>query len=573
MRKSKNLLIVSFLISLITIFVYLPALQNDFVNWDDDEYVYENPYIQSINLKSIKWMFTAFHSANWHPLTWLSHTIDYAIWGLNPMGHHLTSIIFHGLNTFLIVILISNLINLARSNYQKNTLLIVGAVTGVLFGLHPIHVESVVWASERKDVLCAFFFLLSILAYLRYTSALKKKAGLYVSCLVFFMLSLMSKPMAVTLPLVLLILDVYPLRRMRLRNFTDSWRVIGEKVPLFVLSGISVVLTVIAQRAGETIQSLEYYPLGDRLLVGIRALGFYLFKMVWPSGLVPFYPYPSKISFFMQEFFLSFLTITVITILCILTWKKQKVWAVAWGYYVITLLPVLGIIQVGEQAAADRYTYIPSIGPFIFTGLGVAFIWEKIIEKHRLLHKWVFLSFSLVVILMLIVTTVKQTRMWKDSIMLWSKELKIYPEVALAHNNLGNAYKYKGLIDNAIEHYQNAIKLDPYYARAHYNLGFFYENQGLINKAIREYQITIELIPNHISAHQNVGFAYFKKGDIDKAIYHLEYALRLNPNVATVHLNLGIAYKSKGLINKANEHLRIVRQLNPNFYKTKGSHK
>jgi hypothetical protein len=243
MRKNKSLLIVSFLISLITILVYLPALQNDFVNWDDNEYLYENPYIQSFNLTSIKWMLTSFHAANWHPLTWLSHTIDYAIWGLNPMGHHLTSIIFHGLNTFLVVILIGNLINLARNNNKQNTSLIVGAVTGVLFGLHPIHVESVVWASERKDVLCAFFFLLSILAYLRYTSALKRKAGLYVSCLVFFMLSLMSKPMAVTLPIVLLILDVYPLRRMKLRNITDSWRVIGEKVPFFVLSGISVVLT------------------------------------------------------------------------------------------------------------------------------------------------------------------------------------------------------------------------------------------------------------------------------------------------------------------------------------------
>ncbi|MHC4184099.1 MAG: tetratricopeptide repeat protein, partial [Planctomycetota bacterium] len=526
MRKSKNLLIVSFLISLITILVYLPALQNDFVNWDDDYYIYENPNIQSLGFKSFKWMFTTFHAANWHPLTWLSHTIDYAIWGLNPMGHHLTNILIHGLNTFLVVVLTILLIRASSEKKSTNGIfLISGITTGMLFGLHPIHVESVVWASERKDVLCAFFFLLSILSYIRYTSALNRKAGLYVSCLVFFMLSLMSKPMAVTLPIVLLILDVYPLRRMKLRNITDSWRVIGEKVPLFVLSGISVVLTIIAQRAA--IQSLEYYPLGDRLLVGVRALGFYLFKMVWPSGLVPFYPYPSKISFFHQEFFLSCLTITIITVFSIFTWKKQKVWAAAWGYYVITLLPVLGIIQVGGQAAADRYTYLPSLGPFLILGLGITVLSRKVTREWQCSarRKLLVIMSIIPIAIILSYTTINQIKVWKDELTLWTWELTIFPQSESGYNGLANAYMESGLIDQAIEQLEHALKLNPKFKESYLNLGIAYSLKGNFNAAVESLLTTIRFQPYNSRAHYNLATAYKSLGKIDKAIKHYKTAI------------------------------------------------
>jgi tetratricopeptide (TPR) repeat protein len=561
---------------LTTILVYLPVLQNDFVHWDDDYYIYKNPDIRSLGLKSLKWMLTAFHASNWHPITWLSHSIDYAVWGLDPMGHHLTNILIHGINTFLVVVLTVLLMRAGNGKkITKGVLLVSGIFTGMLFGLHPIHVESVVWASERKDVLCAFFFFLSILAYIRYTSALKRKAVLYVICLLSFMLSLMSKPMAVTLPAVLLILDVYPLRRLKPGNFTDSWKVVGEKMPFFLLSGLSVVLTITAQKSGGAIKSFEYYPLVDRLLVGMRALGFYLYKMVWFSGLAPFYPYPSNISFFNPEFYLSLLTIAAITILCALRWKKQKVWAAAWVYYVITLLPVLGIIQVGEQAAADRYTYLPSLGPFLIMGLGVAVLAGKFTGQWQCqARRKVLVVISVISIaIILSYTTINQAMVWKDGLTLWTRQITVFPRSEKGYTSLGIAYNENGQVNKAAASLQHAIRLNPDYPAAHYNLGVVYERKGLIYPAIREYQITIKLAPDYIRAHKNIGFAYFIKGYIDKALYHLNYALRLNPKDPKVHLNLGIVYKSKGLIDKANEHRRMARQLNPKFYKAKEGHK
>src|SRR4030042_6349989 len=328
--NKKKLLAVAFLVALITFFVYLPALQNGFVNRDDQMYVYENQHIRYINIEFFKWMFTTFHASNWHPLTWFSHAIDYAIWGLNPLGHHLTSIIFHGLNTFLVVILIIRLMNYAQYKALSPILpngrqagpsieggelhtpssplerglspVIAGAVTGLLFGLHPLHVESVAWVSERKDVLYAFFFLLSILSYLRYTSlhphphpsreraieeSLPSPCGRghgggginYILCLLFFILSLMSKPMAVTLPVVLLILDFYPLGRLEFKSaFISQRKILIEKIPFLILSIASSVVTILAQKAEGGIQPPDFIPFAERVWILIRALGFYLAK-------------------------------------------------------------------------------------------------------------------------------------------------------------------------------------------------------------------------------------------------------------------------------------------------------
>ncbi|UCF87094.1 MAG: hypothetical protein JSV71_06355, partial [Nitrospiraceae bacterium] len=343
MLKSKNLLIVSFFVSFITLLVYLPALQNDFVNWDDNEYIYDNPYIQSFDLKSIKWMFTAFHAANWHPLAWLSHAIDYAVWNLNPMGHHLTSIVLHGLNTFLVVILITQLVSFGRNNiavqirYSKSEArdpLLAGIITGLLFGLHPLHVESVAWVSERKDVLYAFFFLLSILTYLKYTSSSGKRGFFYSACLFFFILSLMSKPMAVTLPAVLILLDWYPLKRFEFKlALTSKRRVLIEKLPFFVLSLITSVLTFMAQQAGGSVATIETLSFVKRMLIAVRALGFYLLKILWPLNLAPFYPYPSEDSMLIKEFIMASIVVFLITAFCIYLLKRQRVWSVVWVYY------------------------------------------------------------------------------------------------------------------------------------------------------------------------------------------------------------------------------------------------
>jgi Tfp pilus assembly protein PilF len=621
MQKNKKIkYLVAFIISFITILVYLPSLQNDFVNWDDGKYVYENPNIQHIGLKSIRWMFTTFHASNWHPLTWFSHAIDYAMWGLNPMGHHLTSIIFHGLNTFLVVILITNFVNFGRGNNLKSlptkhkrashtVSLVTGAIVGLLFGLHPLHVESVAWISERKDVLYAFLFLLSILSYLKYTSSslLQRQRILYYSfCLLSFVLSLMSKPMAVTLPVVLIILDFYPLGRLDLKSaFTSKRKLLMEKVPFFGLSLASSVITIIAQQKGRALTSLEVIPFSDRILMAIRALVFYLYKIFWPAKLAPLYPYPAKISFFTLEYLLALAIVFIITAFSVYLWRKQRIWLAVWTFYLVTLLPVLGLIQVGRQSAADRYTYLVCLGPFLIIGSGVAKLAGKVFSKDLRLDfrkLFVFLLGPLILLILLSNLTINQIGIWKDSITLWKTVINIFPNKAFnAHENLGNAYidqgrindaiaqfqiairinpfdadvRYnlgvayykKGLVDKAIREYQIAKKINPYDSDIQYNLGLIYQSQGFIEKAIRQYKITIELNPYDATAYNNLGNAYKSQGRINEAIQQYEAAILVKPDLLEAHYNVAIAYKSKGLIDKANEHFRIARQLNPEMFK------
>jgi Tfp pilus assembly protein PilF len=611
MLKSKNVLTVSFLVSFITILVYLPSLQNDFVNWDDGKYVYENPNIKLIGLRSIHWMFTTFHASNWHPLTWLSHSIDYAIWGLNPLGHHLTSIVLHGLNTLLVVILVTRLVSFGRndSDVQIRNSLLAGAITGLLFGIHPLHVESVVWISERKDVLYAFFFLLSILSYLKYTSSslLQRQKTLYYSlCLLFFVLSLMSKPMAVTLPVVLIVLDFYPLGRVDLKSaFTSKRKLLMEKVPFFGLSLASSLITVIAQREGRALTSLEVIPFSDRILIAIRALSFYFYKIFWPANLAPLYPYPAKISIFTLEYLLGLMIVFIITAFSVYLWRKQKIWMTVWIFYLVTLLPVLGLIQAGRQAAADRYTYLVSLGPFLLLGSGVAKLAGKVFSRgiQRDFSKLlVFLLGPVILLFLLSNLTINQIGIWKDSITLWKTVINIFPNKAFsAHENLGNAYidqgrindaiaqfriaikinpydadvRYnlgvayykKGLVDRAIREYQIAKKINPYDPDIQYNLGLIFQSQGFIEKAIRQYKITIGLNPNDATAYNNLGNVYKSQGRINEAIQQYEAALSVRPDLLEAHYNIAIAYKSKGLIDKANEHFRIARQLNPEMFK------
>ncbi len=610
---------VAFTVALITTLVYLPALKNGFVNWDDPAYVYENQYIRSIDFEFFKWMFTTFHASNWHPLTWLSHAIDYAIWGLNPMGHHLTSIILHGLNTFLVVILIIRLVSYAQHKAlstipsieggethpctlpdppvaeQAGPLkrglspIIAGVVTGLLFGLHPLHVESVAWVSERKDVLYAFFFLLSILSYLKYTSL--QKQGLsghsspvtrhrwYFLCLIFFILSLMSKPMAVTLPVVLLILDIYPLGRLDFRSvFTNpplppftkggqgGIKVLIEKIPFLGLSLASSVVTIIAQRSGEAMATLEEYPLWVRICVAIRALGFYLFRMLWPTDLCPFYPYPPKISFLTIEYMGAFILVVCITVFCIWSWKRQKVFLAIWAYYLVTLLPVLGIIQVGTHAAADRYMYLPSLGHVLLIGLGVSWLWVKAKIRHN--KSFLFLKKISIIIVAAFVTvhlsilTVKQIKIWRDSLTLWNTEIKRFPNGSpLIYINRGNAYTDLRWYHYAIEDYRTAIKLNPDNPKAYYNMGLAYDEKGSINEASYYYQQALKLKPDYPQALSNLGIIYGKRGRFEEATELFKKALNIAPDDTITLFNLGLAYEelAKGYELQAMSHEQLAK--------------
>jgi len=559
--KKKSILVVvicAFSIFLLTLLVYTPSLKNDFV-WDDYDYVYRNNAIKSLNSQSLYWMLTSFRTANWHPLTWLSHAIDYALWGLKPWGHHLTNIILHGLNASLVFFLVVRLmLKKQEANERKSPLkeplsipaksLIVAGVTALLFGLHPLHVESVAWVAERKDLLCALFFLLSILSYLSYaSSAIKRDRWIWFNiCLLSFILALMSKPMAVTLPLILLLLDLYPLKRFE-RYFHKNLSILLEKIPFFALSITSSVITIIAQDSGGAVRSLERMPLSFRLINGLHSLVYYLEKMIWPHMLVPFYPLPSYIYPFDLQYIMSGILVLATTGICLWMVKKGNyLFFTAWSYYIITLLPVLGIIQVGFQAAADRYTYLPSISPFLLLGLGVVLVWGKFsLTRFKTELRCLLMVAIFIAVFLLSYLTINQIRIWQDSEIFWNYVISAFPfpkSDPLAHYNLGVAYAKKGMVDEAIEEYKKVLSIKPHSAKAHYNLGVAYARKAMVVEATSEFKKAIAIKPNLVEAYYKLGTLLETQGKLKDAISAYREAIHINPHHLGAYNNLAWLY-------------------------------
>ena len=643
---------------LLTFLVFLPALRNGFVNWDDNMYIYDNMFIRTLNPDMLVWAISDLTTAsNWHPLTWISHALDYALWGLDPLGHHLTNNILHALNTFLVVLLVARLVEFVKPlsavsrqhsavrgqrgevtplnhplprgevkwsavtesttqplNYLTSSRfpLIAAAATGLLFGLHPLHVESVAWVSERKDLLCALFYLLSLLMYLKgrlvamgngqsakdeittkvpIAYRLSPRACFSLS-LCFFLLALLSKPMAVTLPLVLLILDWYPLGR--ISSFSALGGVILEKLPFFAFSLASGVITILAQHSGGAVMPLESLPLATRLIVGIQALVVYLRKMLLPLDLVPVYPYPQEVSLTSLKFFLPVLLAIGITAAAVAVARKQRLWLAAWAYYLITLLPVIGLIQVGRQPMADRYTYLPGLGPFLIAGLAAAWLYKKgsIHMTSRLSRVF---GFSVAVALLAILgsLSVKQAAVWKDNFTLWnyvigkepreipsaynqrgsafydegeyaralddfSRAIASEPEKYFkAYNNRGMANQKLGRLDEAIADFDKAISIDPEYGKAYNNRGLVYDGKGLLAEAVEDYSRAIALDPDDAApVYNNRGVAFYKQGMPDKAIEDFSRAITIDPGFDRAYNNRGVAYETKGLTAEARADFR-----------------
>jgi len=379
----KALFLVAAAVALLAIAVYLPALRNGFVNFDDDMYITGNRSITSLNGSFIAWAFTTFTASNWHPLSWISHAIDYALWGLNPAGHHLTSIILHGFNSFLVTLLCWLLLGRAVdvddslkaspiASPQKR--LAAAAVAGLLFAVHPVHVESVAWASERKDVLCGLFLLLSLVVYVRHSelaaqaSSHPTRWGWYAGSLLFFSLALLSKPMAVTLPAVLMVLDWQPLHRYRRDRIVS---VLSEKVPFILLSAASSYVTLAAQAQVIVAPFIISYP--ERIAVACSSVLRYLLKVIFPVDLAPYYPYPASVNTLSYAGLIPMVLVAAVTAAAIQGATRRKNWTAIWACYLIMLLPVIGIIQVGDQAMADRYLYLPGIPLFFLVAVCIVF--------------------------------------------------------------------------------------------------------------------------------------------------------------------------------------------------------
>jgi len=576
MGKSRNFKIYfAAVVALITFFVYCAALQNDFVQLDDDSYVFDNPHIRALNGKFFWWAFFSFYSSNWHPLTWISHALDYAVWGLNPAGHHLTNIMLHGINTFLVVLLIFRLIDAFKNSMGRNDLfpfldekgiLIVAGTAGLLFGLHPLHVESVAWISERKDLLCALFYLLSIIMYIKFIVGAGKKVNqqslfarlfkkYYLFSFCFFILALLSKPMAVSLPVVLLIVDWYPMSRVG--SLKTSRVILYEKLPFILLGLASSVVTIFAQHAGGSLSSIKAIPLGTRLLVAGRSLIVYLIKIVYPHNLVPFYPYPYilEVSLSHVEYFAPILILIGITAACIFMMKKQKLWLSAWSYYVVTLAPVIGIMQVGGQSMADRYLYLPSFGPFLIAGVLIAWLyaWLSKAVKWSTVIKITSIVVACIAIAFMSYLTVRQIGIWKNSFIILNYILEKEPgRDPRVYFHRGRAYEKIGKFDNAIEDYNRAIDLNLSYYPAYFMRGMAFEKTGRLNDAIEDYSRAIALNPSYYEAYNNRGMLYKKLGQRDKAIEDLVKAIALNPSFdENAYFNLGYTYAEAGLYDSA----------------------
>ena len=539
-------------VAAVTAALYVPALAADFVNWDDLAGIRDNHHLRSLGWRSFRWMFSTFASGNWIPLTWLSHAVDYRLWGLNPLGPHLTNVILHSLNTYLVFFLSRKFLSLARASERGNSTasegegdLLVPTLAALVFGIHPVHVESVAWVTERKDLLCALFYLLSVSEYLASSLSSGPNYRRLSSCFGFFCLALLSKPMAVTLPVVLLLLDAWPLRRLRAGRPV----VLLEKIPFFLLSLIVGLVTVKAQSSVGAVASFERAPAAFRVMNALHSIVFYVRELVAPVELVPYHPIRavSEGAFGLPNL-LAAVIVVAVTAGCAHCWRRGHPSPLtAWIYYLVTVAPVLGIIQVGTQSAADRYTYLPSVGLGLLFASGVAQLSKAVHRraKHALVPK--LLSLPLAAwLLWLAVSTVVQIRVWENSYTLWRHVTDAYPESPFALDGLGSALLEQGLPEAAIPHLKRAVEIQPSYVPSYQSLWYAFNRLGRHEEALGVIQQALGRAPRRAEAYNSLGITLARLRRFQDSANALEKATALEPRSAEYLANLSSSYRSLG---------------------------
>ncbi len=503
---------------------------NEFVNYDDDDYVTENPYVKNgITFESIKWAFTTGHANNWHPLTWLSHMLDCQIFGLRAGWHHLVNLLFHTANTLLLFYVLKTM-----------TLSVWPSVfVAAAFALHPLHVESVAWAAERKDVLSGLFWFLTIAAYIRYSR--RPSITRYLPVVFFLAFGLMSKPMAVTSPFVLLVLDIWPLERFSAargeatNSFPKStlYRLVAEKIPLFILIAASSVITLLS----EAIMSHQVIPLTSRISNALISYMVYIGKTIWPTHLAVFYPHPlGSISIWQTATATLLLLGISIWIAC--SAKKHKYLFVGWLMFIGGLVPVIGLVQIGSQAMADRYAYLPLTGLFIMIAWGAA----EFASKHYYRQITIGITATVVLAAMLICTRM-QVRHWRNNFTLFSHALSVTKNNYLMHNNFGNFLLENNRLEEALIHYKEALRINPRYISASTNMGIVLLKQGKVDEAIARFNETLRMEPNLPKVYNELGIAYGMQGKTELAIQNFKKALEYKPNFTEASLNLRTAQR------------------------------
>lgn len=564
--KRGQIIAIYLFLALISLAVFGQTIRYNFVNFDDDLYVYNTKGIQAgLTIEGIAAAFTEPHARNWHPLTTISHMLDCQLYGLKAGGHHVTNMLLH---TFAVLLLFRVLQQMTSSIWKSS-------LVAALFAVHPLHVESVAWVSERKDVLSAVFFFLMLGAYASYARAPSIRRYLLVAVL--FTAGLMSKVMLVTAPVIFLLLDFWPLRRtaprkpqFRGRTLLSGQssaiiRLILEKLPLLVLSaGACIVTFVVQKRAAGAIPPL---PLSWRVENAVVSYVIYIWQTLWPTRLAAFYPHPNNILAF-WEVILAAGLLVAITVAAIVCRNKWPYLITGWLWYLVMLVPVIGFVQVGEQGHADRYTYLPHVGLFLLMVWGVA----DVIQAYRFTWRVAAVS-GLVVILALATTAFIQTSYWRNSETLWTHALAVTSDNDFAHNNLGYLYVDSGQLDKAISHFEAAAMIRHSKTNKHYNVGSAFVEMNLADALARKgesdeamvhYQQAITLEPNYADAYYNRGNLLLAKGQIDDAMADWEKTLQLQPNDADAHTCLGNALLRKNSLNEAIAHYKTALALAPN---------
>lgn len=499
-------------LALLTFAVFAPSLRNGYVDFDDPQYVFENLRVQQgLTLDNVRWAFTTGYFSNWHPLTWLSYMLDYELFGLAPWGYHLVNVLFHAANAGLLVLALTRLTGAP----------VLALVAAAFFAIHPLRVESVAWIAERKDVLSGFFGILCLLAYANYVKAPSKIR--YALVALWLALGLMAKPMLVTWPCVLLLLDYWPLRRIpSLRDARAFGRCAAEKLPLFALAAASSVATFFAQR-GQAMVSLDEFPLSVRLANAPVAYARYVANTVWPSGLAAHYAHPGH-GLTAAQVAAAVLALLVLTLAALLAIRRAPFAIVGWLWFVGTLVPVIGLVQVGSASMADRYTYLPAIG------LAVAVVWLAAAAAARWPRTRPALAAAAVALLAVhAALTIRQIAVWRDSESLYTRALAVDPRNAMVHHFLGAWYVDEGRIPEARARFEQALLIAPNLHLALNALGVLYRDQGLRAEAERLFRASIDANPRGGTAYGNLGELLAQTGRVEEAIEYLRKALTLIP--------------------------------------------
>ena len=570
----------AFSVALITFAVFFPALRNGFVNWDDYELLVDNPRYRGLGWEQVSWMFSTFHNGHYQPLSWMTFGLDYLIWGMEPLGYHLTNLVLHAANAALFYFLAVRLLSLALSRPSLAAdlgLRMAAGFAALFFSIHPLRVESVAWATERRDVLSGLFFLATLLCYLQamtYANNTSRQASWRNMALIAYGLSLLSKASGVTLPMVLLVLDVYPLRR--LGGGPGRWlgplarHVWWEKVPFFLLAAAAAVIAPLAQSDAGAVAALRIHGIAARLFQSLYGLVFYLWKTILPTDLSPFYEVPRKLDPFAWPFLLSGAVVAALTIGLFALRRRWPAGLASWVCYAVIIAPVLGFVQSGRQMVADRYSYLSCLAWAILLGGGLYYLWKRNVDQRRGDRKsFIITTGAAVILIAFAVLTWRQVGIWHDSDRLWNHVLAITDRSIFrsgtAHHFVARVFADRGDLDRAIEHLRTSINIEPTDSTAYMDLGTALAKKGQLNEAIKSFQNALALNPTLSLAQYSLANALAVQGHFQEATAHLEEALRLKPNYAEAYVTMGKVFAAQGQLEKAIGLFRQALQIRPDL--------